>query len=235
MEISGETRISTVMNGLVAIKELALTQEPFLVYCWDFAISDYAIDWASTPVKVGKSESIRIVLDNGYKFFVSPNQQILRRREEWAYASDLKRREELMPFYRVRADTKLNKLRTGQFPRIFTFNDSWKTERRFIDEWRKGKKDPMHDERVVKPIKCLVGGLTTMQMESRCGHLRCEIRSWLGKEGFTLNELRELGRKEDRRRIIDVRPFVEKDMYSMTISEHESVCIKSCVLQAESE
>ena len=90
--------------------------------------------------------------------------------------------DELMPFYRLSPNKRLNSIKTGQFPRIFTF-DGWKHERQFIDEW---KGEGSRYEKVSTATKLLTSGVSTRKIGRIMKHSWNSVRSWVGKEGFSL-------------------------------------------------
>jgi hypothetical protein len=227
--LAGDTKIATLSEGLVDIKTLAETKkEPFLVYCWDFEKNDYNLGWASDPRLVRTAKTVKIILDDGTDFVATPEHRILRRNGTWAMAGELKFGEELMAFYRVRPDPEMTGCKVNQFPRIYTHADGWMHERQFIDEWKKGKKEPRM-ERLNKVCRMLAEGLTVRQMSKLLKRPWVTIDHWIKTEGFSSKELKWLGKKADARRIVGIVPGPEVQVYDLSVAGHENFCGESVI------
>ena len=229
----GSTPISTVMNGAVTLSALteqwAKNPEPFLVYCWDFSIGDYTIGWASEPRLVKKERVVKITLDDGSTFSATVDHRVLMRNGSWKMAGDIKQFDELMPFYRVKPNAAVNKLKVKQFPRIFTHNRGWIHERQFIDEWRTGKKAESKLNKVNKAARYIAGGIGVKKTAEAVGHQWATVAKWLKEEGFMSRELKLLGRKADRRRVVGVQSDGVQDVYDLSVKDHENFCGESCI------
>lgn len=227
--LAGSTKIATVAEGLVSIKKLAETKtEPFLVYCWDFDKNDYTIGWAYDPRYVKTDETIKIKLDNGKFFVCTTDHEILKRDGTFIEAGEIKEGDELMPFYKIPANYELTKIKTKQFPRIFTFTDGWKHERQFIDEWRLGHSIEKYSK-VNEACRALATGLSTRKIAKIMGHQWFSIDSWIAKEGFSTSEVKWLGNKKDVRRVIGVHKHSTEDVYDLSVEKHMNFCGDSCV------
>lgn len=228
--IAGHTKISTLFDGQRSIRWLTERWEkdpsPFLVYCWDFEKEDYTLGWAYEPRYVKTSETLKILLDDGSSFVVTPDHRILTRDQEWLRAEQLEVGSELMPFYRMDANRKLNKFKTRQFPRVFTF-DGWKHERQFIEEWRDGKEKY---KKVNEANRLLAAGVSTRSVERIMKHAWKSIDSWIRKEGFCTQELKWLGKRKDRRKIIAILPHKTLDVFDISVKDHENFCTDSVVM-----
>lgn len=237
--IAGHTKIATPFFGFVPIRWLANNKknEKFLVYCWDFKKNDYTLGWAYNPRKVKTAATIRIKLDNGDAFVCTPDHRILLRTGEWTMAGQLQKYDELMPFYRLPADRWFNentrtyheKIVHKQFPRIFTFSDGWKHERQFIDEWRIGKSPDERLQKVNQATRLIAQGMPVREVAKFMKHQWFSIESWLHKEGFTLKEIRRLGRKQDKRTIIGIESWKETDVYDLSVEDHMNFCGESVI------
>ena len=228
--VAGDTKISTLFDGQKTIRWLTerwkKDQSPFLVYCWDFDKEDYTLGWAYDPRFVKKSETIRVLLDDGSSFVVTPDHRILTRDQEWVHAEDLEIGSELMPFYRMEPNRNLNKFKTRQFPRIFTF-DGWKHERQFIDEWREGK---AKYKKLNEANRLIAAGVSCRSVEKMMKHPWKSIDSWIKKEGFCSKELKWLGKRKDRRKVIGILPHSEIDVFDLSVKNHENFCTDSTVM-----
>lgn len=229
--LAGDTPISTVFWGEVSIEWLAKNKagERFAVYCYDEEKGDYVIGWAYDPRKTKRAKTVRLKLDDGTELVCTPDHRILMRAGEWSAAGYLKPGDELMPFYRLPADQHLTQLKTHQFPRIFTHNKGWVHERQFIDEWRVGKDLPQY-ARLNKCCRLLASGSTCRETAKQVGHDWHTVENTLHKEGFTTKELKALGERADRRRVIGVEPGPEIDVYDLTVEGHHNFCTKSLVV-----
>lgn len=231
--LAGHTKIASPFYGLQPIRWFAENKadERFLVYCWDFDKEDYTLGWAYDPRKVKTAKTIRIKLDDGTAFVVTHDHRILMRSGEWRMAGELRYGDELMPFYRLKAARYFNEkegLIKQQFPRIYTFQDGWKHERQFIDEWRLGRAEEQY-KKVNQACRILTSGIPILECAKMMGHRWNSINSWIHKEGFSLKELRYLGRKEDRRRVLHVEEWKEQDVYDLSVEDHQNFCGESAV------
>jgi hypothetical protein len=228
--VSGDTKIATLFDGQKSIKWLTerwrKDPSPFLVYCWDFEKEDYSLGWAYDPRVVKTEKTIRVLLDDGSSFVVTPDHRILTRDQEWVHAEDLEVGSELMPFYRMDPNKKINSFKSRQFPRIFTF-DGWKHERQFIDEWRDGKSKY---KRVSEASRLIAAGATCRSVESMMKHSWKSIDSWIRKEGFCTKELKWLGKRKDRRRVVGILPHKEMEVFDLSVKDHENFCTDSVVM-----
>lgn len=237
--IGENTKIATPFFGMVPIKWLAANKkdERFLVYCWDFKKNDYTLGWAYNPRKVKTAPTIKVKLDNGDFFIATPDHRVLLRNGEWIMAGQLKKEDDLMPFYHLPADRYFNeenrtyhkKIKHKQFPRIFTFKDGWKNERQFIDEWKSKKPSSEQLQTVYQANRLLAQGMPVREVAKYIKREWNTIQAWIHKEGFTLKEMRRLGRKEDLRYIIGIEPYKEMDVYDLSVEEHENFCGESVI------
>lgn len=228
--VHGDTRISTLFDGQKTIRWLTerwkKDPSPFLVYCWDFDKEDYTLGWAYDPRVVKKDKTVKVLLDDGSRFVVTPDHRILTRDQRWVHAGDLQRGDELMPFYRMSPNKELNVLRTGQFPRIFTF-DGWKHERQFIDEW---KGEGERYGKVRQAARLIASGVSSRGVQKIMKNSWNSVKAWIGKEGFSAKELKWLGRMNDRRRVVAVIPGDEAQVYDLSVRDHENFCTDSTVM-----
>lgn len=228
--VHGDTKISTLFDGQKTIRWLTerwkKDPSPFLVYCWDFSKEDYTLGWAYDPRVVKREKTVKVLLDDGSRFVVTADHRILTRDQRWVNAGDLKKGDELMPFYRMSPNKELNNLRTGQFPRIFTF-DGWKHERQFIDEW-KGESERY--SKVSQATRLIASGVTTRGVQKIMKHSWNSVKAWIGKEGFSARELKWLGRMNDRRRVVGVISGEEAEVYDLSVRDHENFCTDSVVM-----
>ena len=228
--VTGDTRISTLFDGQRTIRWLTQRWEkdktPFLVYCWDFEKEDYGLGWAYEPRFVKNSETIKVILDDGSSFVVTDDHRVLTRDQEWVQAGDLEVGSELMPFYRMTPNRNYNKFKIKQFPRIFTFN-GWKHERQFIDEWRDGSEKY---NKLNEANRLIAAGASCRTVEKMMKHTWKSIDSWIKKEGFCTKELKWLGKRRDRRRVVGILPYGSRDVYDMSVKKHENFCTDSVIM-----
>lgn len=228
--VVGDTQIATLSYGMRSIRWLTENvKEPFLVYCYDFKAKDYTLGWAYDPRKVKTEETIRILLDDGSEFIVTRDHRILLRNGEWCQAGDLPYGAELMPFYKLKSNRLLNNLKSSQFPRIYTHKDGWKHERQFIDEWKSGKQTKKQ-AKIIEAVKLIGAGVPCQKIAQLMNHAWFTINSWIKKEGFTLDEIRNLAKKKDRRRVVGRLPWNKLDVYDLSVRDHENFCTDSVVM-----
>ena len=225
--VAGDTPINTPF-GTTTIKELAekRADERFLVYCYDFQKKDYTIGWAFAPRLVKKEKTITIILDNGKKFTATSDHLVLKKDGSWIETGELQFGDELMPFYRLSANSGL---RHKQFPRIFSFIKGWINERQFIDDWKSGKNNPDY-EKVNKVIRMIGGELGTRQIAKKLNFDWATIDAWIKKEGFTPKEIRNLYKNEDRRRVIGIEHNPEENVYDISVEGHKCFATDSVIL-----
>lgn len=228
--VAGDTKIATPF-GFITIKKLAETKadERFLVYAYDFNKKDYTLAWGFAPRLVKEENTITIMLDNGTKFTTTADHRVLKKDGTWTTTGQLKFGDELMPFYRFSANSKLTKQRHGQYSRIFSFNRGWIHERQFVDDWKLGKTSPEY-ERVNQAIRMIGGGLKTHQIEKQLEHDWPIIKGWLHKEGFSHKEIRWLYHKETKRRVIGIQPGPMQPVYDISVDEHKCFATDSVIL-----
>lgn len=226
--VAGDTKIATPF-GLYTIKELAEKRgdERFLVYCYDFKKNDYTLGWAFAPRFVKVAKTITIILDNGSKFTATEDHRVLLKNGTWIEAGQLKFGDELMPFYRLPANTKW---RHNQYPRIFSNQRGWMHERQFVDEWKSSKPNP-HYENVSKAIRMIGCQLKIKQIGERFQKDWATVENWLEKEGFTHREIRQLYKfQKDHRRIVGVEPGPEQEVYDISVEDHQCFATDSVIL-----
>jgi hypothetical protein len=229
--LAGNTMIPTPF-GSYSIKELAETKKPdekFLVYCFNFDNNDYTLGWAYHPRLVRKAETIELYMDDGGTLTLTPDHRVLLRDFRWIAAGDLVEGDELMPFYRKRANG-MSGCKTHQFPRIFTHTEGWKHERQFVDEWRLGRKIDRY-ERFDMINRRVRGGLNYGQIKSSMKMEWNTCQDILFKEGFSYKELKHLySHYEDRRRIIGIGKGEEQNVYDMSVEKHENFATNNCIV-----
>lgn len=221
--VAGNTKVATPF-GFKNIKTLAEenANDKFLVYCYDFKKKDYTLGWGHHPRKTKTSETVELIFDNGGKLECTPDHKILLRSGEWIQAENLKVGDDLMPFYREKPDTEYNDLVSGQFPRIFTFNNGWVTERQIVEEWRTGR--PIDKYQVINLYTRLINqGLNMDQILEMIEETWMTVKARLKKFGFTYKELKHLSKsKNDKRKIIGKFKGIEQDVYDLTVEEHHN-------------
>lgn len=218
---AGNTKVATP-HGYRTLKELAESETGrFLVYCYDFDKQDYTLGWAFNPRKTKRAETIRVILDDGHEFVCTPDHRILMRDGQWKEAGKLTESDELMPFYRIQARQDLTEIKTNQFPRIYTNNKGWVHERQFVDEYTTGQ-DRKDMEFVNRYCRMIAEGLSVRQIKKLTGSDFHTIQDRLAKAGFSNKELKWLGTKADRRRVIAVHPHEEIDVYDLSVEKHKN-------------
>lgn len=219
---AGDTKVATP-HGFRTLEDLANETERFLVYCYDFNTKDYTLGWAYNARKTKRATTIRVLLDDGHHFICTPDHRILMRDGSWLQAGELQQGSELMPFYRLPARFDLTQIRTNQFPRIWTHSKGWIHERQFVDEWVNGKTS--EDLKLVNHYcQMIAEGLTTRQIYKITRSDFRTIRERIERAGFSNKELKWLGSREDRRRVVGVQPWKEIDVYDLSVEKHQNFC-----------
>lgn len=228
--VAGNTKIATPF-GFITIKELTekRSDERFLVYCYDFEKKDYTLGWAYSPRIVKRAPTITVVLDDGSTFTATEDHRVLKKDGTWCETGDLEVEDELMPFYRVKASQNHTRLRTAQYPRIYTKNKGWIHERQFVDDWRTGKITSKM-QAVNLGCRLYADGLKTVQVAERLGHDWRTVGEWLAREGFTTKEIKRLNRFEKERRIIGIEPGPVQDVYDLSVEKHMCFATDSVIL-----
>jgi hypothetical protein len=228
--ISGDTKISTPF-GFITIKHLAETKkdERFLVYSYDFEKKDYTLGWAYDPRIVKTAPTIKITLDNGSTYTATEDHRVLLKNGEWTETGKLKFGDELMPFYRVPAQTHITKIKHSQYPRLFSFAKGWIHERQFIDDWKTGK--TTRDYQIVnRACRMIAGGLTTRQISQQIEMDWHTIEDRMHKEGFSYKEVKRLHGLGESRRVVGVSPGPEQEVYDLSVEKHKCFATDSVIL-----
>lgn len=228
--VTGDTLVATPIYGYISIKELAAIKKPedkFLVYCFDFKEGDYGLGWAYHPRLVKKAPTVKIVLDNGTSFSCTEDHRVLLRTAQWIAAGNIKKGDELMPFYRIRPEF-LGQPR-NRFPKIFTLKHGWKHERAFVDEWKSGTITE-DNEVIYKVARMISEGLNTKQIQKIMGKDWDTIRPYIETRGYSAKELRSLqARFSDRRKVVSVIKGKEEDVYDLSVEEHENFATNTTI------
>lgn len=234
--IAGSEIVNTLYYGPVPIRWLAENKanEKFLVYCWDFKKNDYSLGWAYNPRFVKKSKTVKIQLDNGTSFVCTDDHRILMDNNKWINAGDLKFGDRLKPFYRLKPNIFKNKLKYKQYYRVFTTEDSWKSERQFINEWRDGQKDTSYNDfnKISRVMAAVKKQDVDLKKLTSMTHNSCNVV--LKKHGFTMTELVFLTQKanilkNNARKVVGISKYDEKDVYDLSVEEHENFCGESVI------
>ena len=229
--VSGDTKIATPF-GFKTIKEL--TQEnkddKFLVYCYDELNKDHTLGWAYAPRFVKKDKTITIILDDGSKFTATYDHKVLTRSGVWQETGSLKEGDKLMAFYRMPVNPSFAKLKTNQFPRIFTYNQGWMHERFFVNKWRLGELGE-EDSKVLKALHMLSKKISLTKVAEYIGMTPQGLRKKLEGSGFTSREVKNLSNKNDYKRVIGIiKNEIEEDVYDISVESHKCFCTESVVL-----
>jgi hypothetical protein len=229
--VVGDTLIATPF-GYFPIEQLAKDKSPdeqFLVYCFDFDKNDYTLGWAYHPRLVKREKTIKVLLENGTSFSCTTDHRVLLRTGEWVEAGKLNEGDELMPFYRLKAEQRLTQTKSNQYARIFTLKDGWKTERQFIDEWKFNKKNDAQ-ARLSQIIRYITGGLDTKQISALMKRAWSTIDEFLENQGFSYTELKVMENKfKDRRRVVHIVDNGEQDVYDMSVKDHENFATNTTI------
>jgi hypothetical protein len=219
--LSGNTRVATPF-GFRTLRELAENEkERFLVYCYDFDKGDYSLGWAFNPRKTKTAPTIKVKLDDGSEFICTPDHKILTKNGVWIEAGEIEAGHELMPFYRIPARQDLTQCKNGQFPRIYTHRKGWVHERQFVDEWTTGVENP-ELQQVNEYCRMIAQGLGVRAIKKLTKNDHITTRKRLKKAGFSNKEVKWLGTKSDRRRVIGVWEHEEIDVYDLSVEKHRN-------------
>lgn len=225
--IAGDTLIATPAydGGFKTIEwlEQNMKDQRFLVYCYDFEKGDYTLGWAYDPRVVKEEKTVKVVLDDGSSFVCTVDHRILLRNGKWQHAGFLSVGAELMPFYHINPNQELTQNKFNQFPRVFTHTKGWMHERQFIDEWRTGKEDEELQE-VNKICRMVTDGLSVRQIKKHTGRDYKTIQSKIERAGFSNAELKWLGEKSDRRKVVSIQPWKAMKVYDLSVQKHENFC-----------
>lgn len=222
---AGDTKVETPTYGTVTLRWLAENKanERFLVYCYDQNKRDYTLGWAFNPRKTKTAHTIRVLLDDGSDFICTPDHLIMLRDGSWLDAGKLEFGSELMPFYRLPARQELTGIKTNQFPRIWTHDKGWIHERQFVDEWSTGKEK--EDLQIVNSYcRMIADGLSVRKITELTGNDFETVRNRIERAGFSNSEMKWLGKKSDRRRVIGVQQHKEIDVYDLSVEKHKNFC-----------
>jgi len=228
--LAGETLVATPF-GYFTLEWLAKNKkdERFLVYCYDFQKKDYSLGWAFNPRLVKKAKTVEIIFDNGQNLIATPDHRILKKNGTWVPCGELSFGDELMPFYRLPANQTLTKLKTGQYPRIYTHNKGWIHERQFVEDWKSGKTSEEF-EKANKVVRMIAGDLSVRQIAKTLGHDWKTANNWMRKQGFSLKEVKSLARNKDARRVVGIVEGPEIDVYDLSVEKHLCFATDSAIV-----
>lgn len=228
--ISGDTKISTPF-GLKTMKELYETRrnEKFLVYCYDFEKRDYTLGWAYDPRITKTAQTIKVYLDNGSFLECTEDHKVLKRDGTWIEAGKLKPFDELMPFYRIKANQDLTQSKIAQYPRIFTHNKSWIHERQFVDEF-KAEKDLDQYELVNATTRLISAGMKIKDVSLKTKVHRRTTQYRIKKSGFSFKEIKYLKTFKDRRKVVSIEKGSIQEVYDLTVDKHHNFATDSIII-----
>lgn len=227
--VAADTIVQTPTFGQKTIQWLAENKadERFLVYCWDFEKEDFNLGWGFNPRKTGTRETVKITLDDGTSFTVTPDHRVLLRNQEWIEAGKLNYGSELMAFYRIPPNHNLNPCKTNQFPRIFT-HAGWTHERFFVDKWRTGTESE-HQTKVNRAIRAISQGLPVTKVALLLANQWKTVELHIKKAGFSHKEIKWLSKKSDRRRVIGIQKMDAVDVYDLSVEGHQCFASESVI------
>jgi hypothetical protein len=222
--LAGETKIATPF-GFISIQEKAETckeGEQFLVYCWDFEKNDFSLGWAYDPRLVKKAETVEVSFDNGKSHVCTPDHRFLTLDNQWVCAGDLQQGMPLKAFYRLPANPEVTKMKTKQFPRIFTYRDGWMHERQLLDEWKSAKRIDKY-QKLNKISRHMARGLHKTQLIEAADMWWRSIEGALRREGFSYREMLDLNANFAKERtVVRVKKHKEVDVYDLSVEGHEN-------------
>lgn len=231
--IHGETKIATVFEGFKAINTLTKRKENFLVYCFDFKKGDFTIGWAYDARLVKNAMTIKIYLDDGNFFIVTPDHKILKRDGSWVCAEDLQHGDDLMPFYNLPVNGFLNKTRSNLFNRVWTLEKGWVSEKQLIDEWKLGEDIPKYEKFNTLSQLITIADVKRGQhivkidgQELKWQHIKDTLKS----NGFNYAELKYLSKKKDRKRVLGKSNYRMVDVYDLSVEKYHNFCTDKVVM-----
>lgn len=228
--LAGSTKISTPF-GQKTIKELYETKknQKFLVYCYDFEKEDYNLSWAYDVRITKTAETVKVFFDNGEHVECTADHRLLMRDGTWKQAGDLKFHDELMPFYRLKANQDLTKSKINQFPRIYTHQKGWIHERQFIEEF-KAEKDLDKYDKINETTKLITMGLKCKDVATLTKVDWRTTKYRLSKNGFSVREMKYLKTYKDRRVVMAVEKGSVQEVYDMTVERHHNFATDSIIV-----
>lgn len=221
--IAGDTKIATPF-GFIPISELEQTRKEgkFLVYCWDFKKDDYSLGWAYNPRIVKKEKTIVVQLTKGNgQFRATADHRILLKNRKWTTVGELKKGDEIMPFYRIKPYKVYNRARSKAFPRIFTFSSGFINEKDFTEEWKTGIKQ---NEYCYKIIRLIASGAKTRDIQKILGHHWVNLGDRIRYNGFNYYECQDFGKYPDHFKVSTTWEGPEENVYDLSVEEHENFC-----------
>jgi hypothetical protein len=227
----GHTLINTPF-GYFKIKDLIKKHpdEKFLVYCYDFTKKDFTLGWAHSPRQTKIAKTVVVILRNGKRLECTPDHRVLKRNGEWIHAGELKKGDELMPFYRIEANNFLNKIPVKRYPRIYSHNKGWIHERQILEEYKAGK-DLDKYQNVNYYCRLLSSGMKNTQIKATIDCDWRTVQNRMKKEGWNNREIRWLQMNyKDSAKVLAVLPGKEQPVYDITVEEHHNFCTDSLVV-----
>ena len=225
--VGENTIVETVAHGPKTIRWLCenITDEKFLVYCWNFEQDDFAIGWAHSPRKTKESRVYIITFDDGTEARLTFDHRILMKDRAWKYAEECQVGDEIIAFHRIPPIRRVNKLTLNQFDRVYSEARGWIHERHFIDRWKRGYKDTPEELRASKIIELYAQKLAARDLVDALKSDYRTIEKTIKRYGFTRKECRALGQINVRRRIVSIFESEEPEpVYDLTVEEHHNWC-----------
>ena len=229
--VTGDTKITTLVDGPKTIKWLTENKadKEFLVYCWNFKTEDFDLGWGFNPRKVKKAKIVKIILNNASFIRCTPEHRILLKTGQWIEAGNLKARDEIMAFYRLPVNKELNRRKNAQFPRIYTHRDGWKHEKHFIEDWN-GIEQTEKTKKLHKLNRMVGSGLGLPAVAKYFQEGKDNLGYLMESNGYSITEIRHLGKKRDFHTVINVIDLGEEDVYDLSVKDHENFCTDSIVM-----
>lgn len=228
--VCGDTLVDTPF-GKISMEDLAKDKanDRFLVYGFDEELGDITPAWAFEPRKVGKANVVQLILDTGKWIRLTSDHRVLTSELEWKKAGEITTEDKLIAFIKVPANPHLNNLKTGLFPRIFSYIHGWTHERAMIDRWR-GLPIDQRREDGQKTLKLIGEGLGVIKS---CEIMKRDwdtLESYMKKMGFTYKEIKWLATKPIYRSVIGVQHLGEMDVYDMSVEKCRNYCANGIVV-----
>lgn len=140
--LHGDTKIA-IPNGYKTIKELSEeygTDKEFIVYAYDHNVGGLVPALGKQARKTRFDHAWKVIFDNGQEIIGTANHRLMKRDGTFCKIEDLQSGMSMMPFYRKDFYSENKDENSDGYRWIYTINNGWKTEHKFIAEWISGGK-----------------------------------------------------------------------------------------------
>lgn len=234
--VSGNTKVATPW-GMIPIRDLAETytnpEERFLVYCYNFEKGENDLGWGYNPRLVKKAPTVNILLSDGSELSCTEDHRVLLASGEWRCAGDIKQKDKLMAFHRIKPlPSGFLKRRKGvnRVPSIFTQKRGWLNERMLLNEFRSGI--PIETDEKLTEINIALKLKSDLKLICKLtGYPLEKIMSIFYKRRLPIRQIKYLYKNyTDEKEVYYIYKGNPQDVYDLSVHKHENFATDSAIV-----